>query len=360
MRAHVRTILIVVLTASLLAWFLSHASLSRVWAEIRNARPGALAGAVAITGATYVLRAFRWQYLLSPIGRTEFSNAFRATVIGFAATFLLPARAGEVVRPYLLARWERLSATASFATIILERVLDLVTVLFLFASFLLIFDPGVGTSDAQAFGWVKAGGLIAAIGAAVALAIMFALAGHPERLGRAALGIERILPARAAHLMSRLVQLFAEGLAVMRQPRRLLIALALSLPLWLSIATGIWLTTLAFHITLPFTASFLLMALLVVGVSLPTPGAVGGFHEAFRIGLTTFYHVANDKAVSAAIVLHAVSFVPVTILGVLFMAQAGLSLHETRAMIDRGGPDGASEPRGARAPGETLTKGGRA
>jgi len=150
----------------------------------------------------------------------------------------------------------------------------------------------------------------------------------------------------------------------MRQPRRLLIALALSLPLWMSIAMGIWLTTRAFHIALPFTASFLLMALLVVGVSLPTPGAVGGFHEAFRIGLTTFYGVANDKAVSAAIVLHAVSFVPVTILGVLFMAQAGLSLEQTRALVHR--KSAADPPVDAAGDGrslgraESLTKGGRA
>ena len=59
------------------------------------------------------------------------------------------------------------------------------------------------------------------------------------------------------------------------------------------------------------------MALLVVGVAVPTPGAVGGFHEAFRLGATTFYGAPNDRAVGAAIVLHAVSFVPVTALGLV-------------------------------------------
>ena len=92
-------------------------------------------------------------------------------------------------------------------------------------------------------------------------------------------------------------------------------ALLWSFPLWLSIACGIWVVAVAFHIEMPFTGSFLLMALLVVGVAVPTPGAIGGFHEAFRIGATAFFGAPNDRAVGAAIVLHAISFVPVTLLG---------------------------------------------
>ena len=56
----------------------------------------------------------------------------------------------------------------------------------------------------------------------------------------------------------------------------------------------------------PFTGSFLLIALLVVGVAVPTPGAVGGFHEAFRLGATMFFGAPDDAAVGAAIVLHVV------------------------------------------------------
>jgi uncharacterized membrane protein YbhN (UPF0104 family) len=68
------------------------------------------------------------------------------------------------------------------------------------------------------------------------------------------------------------------------------------------------------------------MALLVIGVAVPTPGAVGGFHYFYRLGAVTFYGAPNDRAVGAAIVLHAVSFVPVAIVGLIFLAQDGLSL----------------------------------
>jgi uncharacterized protein (TIRG00374 family) len=332
MPSRVRTVLILLLTIGLLGYFLRNADMSQVWAEIRRARPALLVGAVLITGLTYVLRALRWQYVLAPLGVTHFSNAFRATVIGFAATFLLPARAGEVIRPLLLARREGLPATATFATIILERLMDMVTVLLLFAVFVLTADPATMSAHPAHLARVKAGGLLAAAAAVVALTVAFVAAGHPERLGRWALRIERVLPAKLARMVATFVESFTQGLGVMRQPRRLLVSLALSIPLWLSIAAGIWLTSLAFHITFPFVASFLVMTILVVGVAMPTPGAVGGFHAAYQIGVQSFFGAPDDRAIGAAIVLHAVSFVPVTLLGLYFMARDGLSLSRAQAL----------------------------
>jgi len=332
MPLRVRSVLILLLTFGLLWFFFRNADMAQVWAEMRRARPGLLLGAVLVTGLTYALRALRWQYVLSPLGETHFANAFRATVIGFAATFLLPARAGEVIRPLLLARREGLPATATFATIILERLMDMVTVLGLFAIFVLTADPVTISAQPAHLARVKAGGLVAAAIAAVAMTTAFVAAGHPERLGRWALRIEHVLPARLARLVAKFVESFTQGLGVMRQPRRLLVSLALSVPLWLSIAAGIWLTSLAFHITFPYVGSFLVMTILVVGVAMPTPGAVGGFHAAYQIAVHSFFGAPDDRAVGAAIVLHAVSFVPVTLLGLVFMARDGLSLSRAQAL----------------------------
>jgi hypothetical protein len=80
-----------------------------------------------------------------------------------------------------------------------------------------------------------------------------------------------------------------------------------------------------------------MMAVLVVGVAVPTPGAVGGFHKAYQIGAVAFFGAANDRAVGAALVLHAISFVPVTIAGAIFMAQEGVSLRGVRGMAASGG-----------------------
>jgi uncharacterized membrane protein YbhN (UPF0104 family) len=100
----------------------------------------------------------------------------------------------------------------------------------------------------------------------------------------------------------------------------------------MSIAAGIWTTSRAFHMTFDYMGSFLIMTLLVVGVAMPTPGQVGGFHAMYRIAVTTFLGVPEATAVGAAIVLHAVSFVPVTLLGLAFMAGEGLSLGRMREM----------------------------
>lgn len=332
MRSRLRTALVLLLTVGLLAYFLRNANMASVWAETRHASGGLLLLVLGITILTYALRAYRWQYLLAPIGATHFMAAFETTVIGFAANFLLPARAGEVLRPYLLSRRERLSATAAFATVILERVLDTVTVLLLFAVFVLFTTPETLSADPHLFAQVKTGGLIAGAAAVAGLAVFFVLAGHPERLGRAALRIERILPPRLARIVAEFVETFAQGLAVMRQPARLAVSLVLSVPLWMSIAAGIWLTSRAFHMTFSYLGSFLVMTLLVVGVAVPTPGAIGGFHAMYQIAVTKFFGVPTDRAVGAAIVLHALSFVPVTILGLAFMAREGLSLGRMREL----------------------------
>ena len=326
MRNVIRTVVVIGLAVGLLAVFLREADLSRVWSAVASARADFLGLSLAATALTFVIRAERWQYLLGPLGPTHFRAVFRTTVIGFAASAVLPARAGEVIRPYLLARQEGLSATAAFATILVERVLDLVAVLLLLLAFVIWFDPGVEARDSALFSAIRFGGLIMAPVALLALLLMFFMAGHPERLHAWLLKAEAILPAKAASAIARLARTFAEGFAVVRRPERLVAALAWSIVLWISIATSIWSVAMAFGIAMPFAGGWLMLAPLVVGVAVPTPGGVGGFHEAFRLGATAFFGADNDVAVGAAIVLHAISVGPVTLAGLLFIVQDGLKL----------------------------------
>jgi glycosyltransferase 2 family protein len=326
MRGSRRTLLIVGLTAILLWWFLRHANLSSVAREMQGAQALPLLLSLCMTVVTYVVRALRWQYLLAPIGHVRFGPAFRTTVIGFATNALLPGRLGELVRPYLLARRERLSTSATLATVLLERVLDVAVVLLLFGVFVTLLDPGLASVDAATFRAVKTAGLIGGAVSLVSLGAAFAVAGHPEGLGRAAGRLARRLPANLARATGRLVEAFLRGFAVMREPGRLGVAVVLSILLWVSIAAGAWFVMRAFHLTLPYSSSFLVLAFLAVGVLLPTPGGLGGFHEAFRFSVHTFYGVPNDRAVAAAVVLHALSFVPVIVAGLIFMTHEGLTL----------------------------------
>src|SRR5256885_12483153 len=203
MRSPIRTAVVLAVAAALVVVFLRNVDLRHVGAEIVRARVRWLTVSLLTAILSLVIRALRWQYLLEPLGRASFANAFRATAVGFAASSILPAPAGEVIRPYFLARHENMTATGAFATIILERVLDVLTVVSLLASFIFIFDHGVGASNPAAFAAVKWAGLIALAGALVALIVMFVLAGDPGRIGRAMARLERVAPSALAGLIGR-------------------------------------------------------------------------------------------------------------------------------------------------------------
>ena len=327
MRFRVRwsTVVVLAITVGLLWLFLKDINPGEMWRAMARAHVGLILLAIVATMHTYVFRAIRWRVLLEPIGATRFRTAFRTTVIGFAALFLLPARIGEVLRPYLLARQDGLNATSTFATVIIERLLDVVTVLLLFA----IGIPLAGVAVSPE---VRFAGLVAAGGALVALVALFVLAGHPERLARWVALLSRRLPERFGTALTNFARTFAEGLLVMRNPAHLGLAMLWSLPVWGSIAMDIWLTTLAFDLTLPAAGSFLVMGYLTVGVSVPTPGGAGSFHYTYMLAMTTLFGADQTIAAAGAIVLHAVSFIPVTILGLIFMWQDGLTLAGLKTM----------------------------
>lgn len=320
-----------ILAIALFAWFLRHANLPEVWAQVRRARIDLLIAGFGAVVVTYVIRAWRWQFLLSPIGPTRFRTAFRTTVIGFAALGVLPARAGDVLRPYLLARQEGLSVSATLATIVMERVLDLVAVLALLVIYVWgIADPA--TLPPALLRPIEVASAMAGATALVLMVLMWVLATHPERIGGFVFVAAGVLPHTVADRLAELARTFSTGFAVAREPRALAAALVWSFPLWLAIAAEAWLVTIAFDIAMPFTGTFLLQALLVIGVAVPTPGAVGSYHEAYRIGVTTFFGAAEDAAVAAAIVTHAISYFPVIVTGLLFMVQDGLSVGRLKAL----------------------------
>ena len=336
-----RTALVTLLTAGLLVWFLRHANLADVWRQVQRARMDLLGLAVVVVMATYWARAVRWHYLLSPIGPTRFRTVFRTTIIGFAALGLLPARAGDVLRPYLLSRQEGLSLTATFATIVIERVIDLIAVLALMALYLAV------AADTSSMSPALLRSVIVSASVATALAVflsgvLWLIASHPERIGGLVQTADRVLPHALAKRLARMARSFSGGLAVARRPRELVLAVAWSFGIWVLGAAEAWLVTLAFGMSLPFAGAFLLQALLVIGVAVPTPGGVGSYHEAYRFGMTTFFGASNANAIAAAIVVHAISFVPVILLGLVFMAQDGLSLGRLKELAREAPAEGVA------------------
>ena len=326
MRRHIWNIVVGLIGVGLMAFVLRGADLDRVADAVLSARLDLIGLAVLAMVATYLARAVRWCYLLEPLGRVHLGVALRATVMGFAATAILPGRVGEILRPYVLARREKLSVSAAIGTVVLERLLDLVVILAIFGLSVVAFAPNLG---------VEAGGLLSALYAGAVVAGGFAIgtlglacvaATNPEAVGRGVARVTSILPDGFSQKLARLSHRFSEGLGVMRRPGPLVWAMAWTVFVWVSITAGIWLVSVAFGVDMSPSGAGILLVLVVLGVAVPTPAGVGGYHAAFQVGATTLFAAGAESAVGAGLVAHAISFVPVTIVGVVLMASEGVHL----------------------------------
>jgi uncharacterized protein (TIRG00374 family) len=343
-----RLVLGLVLAAVLLAWVFRQIDWPAFLQALRSARPLPLLGVVLVTVATYSVRAWRWGDLLAPLGRVGYADLFSATMIGFASALSIP-RAGELVRPWLVSRRHPIPWSAGVATIILERIFDMITVLVLFALYLFVLPVPAAQAEGgvlfelwglrpTAMDFIKAGGVFAVVAVVVALGLLTALHTNPARV----IGwIEARLAAAPRWLsgpLTRILHSFSEGLAVLRAPASHLAKIGLqSLVVWLLIALGFHLNHLAFHIDLPFRATFLLIAFLVVGVAIPTPGMVGGFHAFYLIALHQVFGVDRTTAAAAGVAAHALTNLPVLAIGLALLGRERVSLGRVAAVTRESG-----------------------
>ena len=321
-----RLLLGALLAALLLALFFRGLDWRALGQALRGARLLPLAGLVLATVAVYAARSWRWGDLLAPLGRVRFADLFSATIVGFASGLLVP-RAGELLRPWLVSKRYPIPVSAGFATIILERLVDLITVLALFALYLFVLPTPAAQIESRLTDLLKLGGAATGVAAAGVLAFLLALHANAEKVVRAS---ERLLsraPRWLAEPLGRVLHSFSDGLAVLRAPFPHLARIGLqSLLVWLLIALSFYLNHLAFRIDLPFHATFLLIAFLVVGVAIPTPGNLGGFHAFYLIALNQVYGVDRATAVAAGIVGHALTNLPILVFGLALLGREGLSL----------------------------------
>ncbi len=125
---------------------------------------------------------------------------------------------------------------------------------------------------------------------------------------------------------------FLDGLRVLQRPRDLLITVIASIAMWYVIFWQVRMTLIAFDVDLPLRAAYLLVTLAVIGLAVPTPGGVGGFHKATQVGMTMFFGIGLNKATGIAIAYHAICFLPITIVGLLCLPLLGVNLRQVEAM----------------------------
>jgi hypothetical protein len=263
------------------------------------------------------------------------------TAVGYAALSLLPARMGDLIRPLLLARREKIPASASLASILTERVFDLWSVVLFFLVFI-IWPPHMSDLDEQAqhsLDVLSLSGYVVGAGLLIGTLILLGLFRYQERfvelLTRPVGWIKSSWRQPAANFFNH----FLDGLRVLQRPRDLIITTAASIFMWYVICWQVRITLLAFDVDLPLRAAYLIVTMAVIGLAIPTPGGVGGFHKATQVGMTLFFGIGLNEATGIAIAYHAICFVPITIIGLLCLPLLGVNLREVESV----GPEAAEE-----------------
>jgi glycosyltransferase 2 family protein len=319
------------LTVVLLWWALHDVDWAAVRADLSDANVPLVIVAVLLATMVFPLRAIRWRPILDPVApNLPFRPLWRATAIGFMANNILPARAGELVRAYVLSRETTVSFSAAFASLVVDRVFDGVIVILLMV--IAMFDPrlpaGTMVAGRPAANYAGSGVVVLLIVAIALYAVVF----FPERLIRVYELFARRVAPRFEQPGKALLRSFAEGLSVLRHPGRFLIVFGWALAMWLTQAVAFWIMFKALHISAPFSAALFVQGLIVLGVALPsTPGYFGPFEIAAVAGLGV-YGVSRNLAVAWALSYHVLSLVPITVIGLYYVARSGLHLSQLRQL----------------------------
>jgi uncharacterized protein (TIRG00374 family) len=277
----------------------------------------------------YVLfaRTQRWRLLLERgSGRKiPLLPVYSASAIGFMANMVLPFRVGEFARPYMVSRSTGVSLSATIASVIIERVLDL-GALFVFAVYVVLASPTPTL--------VK--NLTMLIGAIAAAAGLFAwlLSTQRERFQPIVDWFLGWLPLRAADLLGGFIEEFLRGMAAISNLRTAAVAIAWSLYIWGLVALSFAVGFLALGIDVPFFRGGATVATIVaLAVAIPSaPAFIGQFEWGAKLALVTILGAPGSVAVGYALVIHSVQFVGQVGLGLIFLVREGVSFGDIGRM----------------------------
>ncbi len=302
--------------------------LNDFWSTVRDANYFWLIPGIGVYFIGLWVRAWRWHFLLRPIKEIPTKNVFPITVIGYMGNNIYPARAGEVLRAILLRNKEGVAVSASLATIIVERIFDGVVMLgFVFVN---LSELAKLTGSSGFVGNIQQ---VALIGTGVflgALGVFLLAAMFPQVTAKIGTWvIERIIPQRMREKIIDIMNKFLGGLAALRSPFNVLMVFFTSVIIWLLETGKYWFVMHAFNFQVSFFALMLMNGIVNLATTIPSaPGYIGTF-DAPGIAVLTAYGVNQATAAGYTLTLHVALWLPVTLLGVYFMAREGLKWNES-------------------------------
>jgi uncharacterized protein (TIRG00374 family) len=344
MRALARKPVFLILGVLLLAFVLYEArgflhlgsfSGSKLLAAAREANPYYLILALVVIYTCYGIRSLRWQVFQRNIGPAHFWKIYSLTLAGFAAIFLL-GRAGEPVRPLLLAKKQNLPVADTFGIYVLERIFDMGSVAVIAGLGLLLFGlhPHSGDLAAKLETAARTTGTILFAGVITAVAILVYLRLH----GTAALERRLETTIKAAGwraTMARIFLGFVRGVQTIRTLGDLVLATIYSAVHWSLVAlTYFWVShsfSGALH-AISVSDAMIILSFSLVGSSVQLPGVGGGSQAGAIIAYTAIFGVEREPAVAAAMMLWAVTFAGCSLVGVPLLIHEGAGLRDLKRL----------------------------
>jgi len=288
---------------------------------LKTIRYGYVIAVLIILFLIQVLRSWRWGIILSPLEKVDQLSLFSVTSVGFLAIVAIPARLGELARPYLITNKSQIRMTAAIGSIFVERVFDCLTVL-LFFVFVLFFTPLPS--------WlINAGTVFLLITLSIFVAMIFMIIKRDASL-KALNSLFRKLPEKYTVKLNHLFHQFIDGFKIITDVKLLIILIFLSALIWLMDVTAIYFMFLASGFTLPIAAPFIVMIILMLGITIPTaPGFIGNWHYSCILGLSLF-GIPKTDAFTFSVLFHFLSIGIVVILGLMFLPFNKFSLSDLK------------------------------
>ena len=306
---------------------------SEVMNSFRSANYTYAVPILLIVFAVLYLRSYRWGIILEPRIKYAQWPLFVITSIGFMTISLLPARLGEFTRPLLVKQKSGIPLSSTMATIVVERVFDLLT---------LMFVLGVVILNISLPPLIFKAGLTTLVMVLLVFGFLLLLVAKKEFSLNIINKVLDIFPARFGALLNNQVHAFVDGLDVLPDIKKIFTVALLSMIIWGMLGLSCYFLFFSFGFKLSLINAFALTVIIALGVMLPAaPGFVGTYHFSCVLGLT-FFGVPKADALSYAIVLHFLQMIPVVIIGLAFLPFQKISLP---SFIKKEGAEIAEEHR---------------
>jgi uncharacterized protein (TIRG00374 family) len=280
---------------------------------------------------SFYVRAYRWKVFLLPVGNVRFGVAFSSMMIGYMVNNVLPLRMGELFRAYSLGKAGKVSRSSAFATVVVERIFDVLCLLLVLGIILVMFPFPA---------WIRQSAMITFVGTVVLVVVLLLMMHRTEQFVRLVRKMFGPLGSRIGDQIEHITRQFMVGLEAFRRTENLFLVIVSSLLLWFFYWGCVYCMFYTFEFVTPEfpkimqsppLAGLVILAVGTIAIMIPsTPGSVGTYHGVAVLGLSLF-DVPADRAMGFALIMHLFNYLPLTLIGLACFWKQNLSFADVRA-----------------------------